>query len=124
MSDLSYNIFANVNRGDFAQQLNVTNRTASMSTAGMLSVTLQLGTTTQAISTASAVNLGYALARSLVVDTTGTSIVSFGRVSGTTLFDTVRLKPGDAAWFRLAPGNYAARGATDNSPFLIQILED
>lgn len=124
MSDISYNIFANVNRGEFSQQLNVSNRTATMSTTGMLSVTLQLGTTTQAINTASAVNIGYTLARSLVTDTTGTSIVSFGRVSGTTLFDSVRLKPGDAAWLRLSPGNYAARATGEGCPLLVQILED
>jgi hypothetical protein len=37
---------------------------------------------------------------------------------------TVRLKPGDAAWLRLAPGDYGARAAADSIPLLIQILED
>jgi hypothetical protein len=49
--------------------------------------------------------------------------VSFGRLDGTTLHETVRLRPGDAALFRLAPGNYAAKAAVSGR-LMLQVLED
>ena len=77
---------------------------------------------TQAITTASASSLGLCFARSLA--TSGTHTVSFGRVSGTTIFETVRLKAGDATILRLAPGNYAAKADAPGSRLLLQILEE
>jgi hypothetical protein len=40
------------------------------------------------------------------------------------MFEVVQLKPGEAAWLRLAPGNYAARAAAATTPLMLQILED
>jgi hypothetical protein len=122
MPDISYNINLNVNAGALQQSLNATNVTSNFATAGFLAVTLELGTSTQSISTASASTLGLCFARSLA--TSGTHTVSFGRVSGTTLFETVRLKPGDASILRLAPGNYAAKSDAPGSRLLLQILEE
>jgi hypothetical protein len=124
VSDINYNINANVNKGELQLQLNAVGKTVTMSTAGFLAVTLQLGTATSAINTASASQIGYCLARNLSTSTAGTATVSFGRLSGTTLFETVQLKPGEAAWLRLAPGNYAARAAAATTPLMLQILED
>jgi hypothetical protein len=121
---INYSINVNVNAGPLQQNINASNITSTFATAGFLAVTLDVGTSTTAINTASASSLGLCFARSLVADTTGTHTVSLGRVSGTTLFDVVRLKAGDAALLRLAPGNYAARGAAEGGRLLLQILEE
>ena len=122
MADISYSVNLNVNAGALSQNLNASNITRDFATTGFLAVTLEVGTTTQAISTASASNLGLCFARSLT--TTETHTVSFGRLSGTALHETVRLKGGEAALFRLAPGNYAAKSAAEGGRLLLQILEE
>jgi len=122
MPDISYSVNLNVNSGALSQNLNASNITSDFATTGILAVTLNLGTATQAISTATVEKLGLCFARSLT--TSATHTVSFGRLSGTTLFETVQLKAGDAAILRLAPGNYAAKAAVANSRLLLQILED
>jgi hypothetical protein len=122
MPDISYSVNLNVNAGALSQNLNASNITSDFSTTGFLAVTLNVGTATQAISTASASNLGLCFARSLA--TAGTHTVSFGRLSGTALFETVRLKVGDAAVLRLAPGDYAAQADAPDSRLLLQILEE
>jgi hypothetical protein len=122
MPDISYSLNINVSAGALQQNLNASNITSDFSTTGMLAVTLNVGTATQAISTASASVLGLAFARSL--STAGTHTISFGRISGTTLFDVVRLKAGEAAVLRMAPGNYAAKADAPGSRLLLQILEE
>lgn len=124
MSDVTYSINANVQKDFFNQQFVAGGLTATMSETGMLAVTLEPGTSTQQIQTSAASALGLTFARNLATDTTGTSTISFGRLDGTSLYEAVRLKPGDAAWLRLAPGDYGARAAGDSIPLLIQILED
>ena len=123
MSDISYSVSATLNKGVLSQQYFAA-RTTDVSSVGILAVTVEPGTATQAVSTASATTLGYCLARNLAEDTSGTAVVTFGRIAGTVFTDTVRLKPGDAAWFRLAPGDYAAKGVVGNPPLLLEILED
>lgn len=122
MPDISYSVSVNVNAGNLSSNLIASNVTSDFSTAGFLALTLNVGTTTQAITTASASTLGLCFARSL--NTTTTHTVSFGRLSGTTLFETVRLKGGDAAVLRLAPGNYAAQSNAAGGRLLLQILEE
>jgi len=122
VADISYSLNINVSAGALQQNLNASNITSDFSTTGMLAVTLNVGTATQAISTASAWTLGLAFARSLA--TAGTHTISVGRISGTTLFDVVRLKAGDAAVLRMAPGNYAAKADAPGSRLLLQILEE
>jgi hypothetical protein len=122
MADIAYSVNVSVNADALRQNLNASNITSDFSTTGLLALTLNVGTSTQAITTASASSLGLCFARSLA--TAGTHTVSFGRVSGTTLFETVRLKAGDAAVLRLAPGNYAAKADAPNSRLLLQILEE
>lgn len=105
-----------------SQSLVATGVTADIATAGVLSVTLNLGTATTQISTASAQSLGLCFARSLASVTTHT--VSFGRLVGTNLYETVRLKAGEAALLRLAPGDYAAQAAVAGSRLVLTIVED
>jgi hypothetical protein len=122
MADISYSVNVNVNAGALSQNLNASNITSDFATTGLLAITLNVGTSTQTINTASASSLGLCFARSL--STAGTHSVSFGRISGTNLFDVVRLKPAEAAVLRLAPGNYGARADAPNSRLLLQILEE
>jgi len=122
MADISYSVNLSVNAGALSQNLNAANITSDFATTGFLAVTLDVGTATQAINTAAASSLGLCFARSLT--TTETHTVSFGRLSGTTLHETVRLKGSEAASLRLAPGNYAAKSASEGGRLLLQILEE
>lgn len=122
MPDISYSVIVNVNAGALASNLVASNVTSDFATSGFLALTLNVGTATQAIATSSASNLGLCFARSL--NTVSTHTVSFGRLSGTTLFEVVRLNGGDAALLRLAPGNYAAKSSAPGGRVLLQILEE
>ena len=122
MADISYSVNLNVNAGALQQNINASGITSDFATTGLLALTLNLGTATQTITTASASSLGLCFARSLA--TSGTHTISLGRISGTTLFDAVRLKAGEAGIFRLAPGNYAAKADAPGSRLLLQILEE
>lgn len=122
MADIRYNVNLNVNAGSLVQNLNATGITSNFSTSGYIAVTMRLGTATQAFVTASANVLGLAFARSL--NTTSTHTIAFGRISGTTLFETVRLNGGDAAIFRMAPGNYAAKSNAEGGRLVLHVLEE
>lgn len=122
MPDISYTINVQVQKGALAQQFAASGVTADIATAGMLAVTLNLGTSVTQVSTANMGSLGLAFARSLATTTTHT--VSFGRYSGGTLYETVRLKAGEAAILRLASGDYAAKAAVEGSRLVLTVLED
>jgi hypothetical protein len=121
MSDIRYTLSATASKGPFSQTFNAGNLTASMSSAGMISVTLDLGTNTVQMVTATMNVLGMAFLRSLATTTTHT--VSFGRLEGTNLYETVQLRAGEAGMIRLAPGNYGAKAAVSGSRLLINVLE-
>lgn len=122
MPDISFTISALVTKGALNQTFNAANVTADIATAGMLAVTLDLSTNVTTISTANMGALGLCYARSLATTTTHT--VSFGRYSGGTLYESVRLKAGEAALLRLAPGDYAAKANVAGSRLLLNIIED
>jgi hypothetical protein len=122
MADLSYTISGSLNKGALQNTFSASGVTADLATAGMLAVTLALGTTTTQITTTTIGVLGLCFARSLSTVTTHT--VSIGRLVGTTLHDTVRLKAGEAAVLRLAPGDYAARAAVAGTRAVLTIYED
>lgn len=124
MSDLLYSIRVTIDKDGLQQSYASTAQTSSMAISGLMSVTLDLATATEQISTVTMTTLGLCVARSLVTDTTGTTIVSFGRLSGTTLFESVRLEPGEMNLFRMAPGNYAAKANVNDARLLITIFED
>ena len=122
MPDVNYSINAQVQKGALSQQFAASGVTADIATAGLLAVTLNLGTAVTQISTATLGSLGLCFARSLATETTHT--VSFGRFDGTTLHETVQLRAGEAAIFRLAAGNYAAKAAVGGSRLVLTVLED
>lgn len=121
---VSYSVNLSVDEPSLRQNINASNITGTLQTAGFLAVTLSVGTATQAVSTSAASSLGLCFARSLVTETTGTHTISFGRLSGTTIFSVVRLRPRDAALLRLEPGNYAAQSNAPGGRLLLQILEE
>ena len=122
MPDINYSINAQVQKGSLSQQFAASGVTADLATAGLLAVTLNLGTAVTQISTATLGSLGLCFARSLATETTHT--VSFGRFDGTNLHETVQLRAGEAAIFRLAAGNYAAKAAVGGSRLVLTVLED
>lgn len=121
MPDISYLLTMNASKGAFDHLFSAAGVTADMSTAGLVAVTLNLGTSTTQITTTSLTALGLCVARSLA--TVSTHTVSFGRLDGNTLHDTVTLRGGEAALLRLSAGNYAARAAVAGSRLVLQILE-
>lgn len=121
MSDISYSINASANKGRFSQSVVASGVTAAMQTAGIMAVTLNLGTTTTQVTTTTIGSLGLCFAQSLATESTHT--VSFGRLVGSTLHETVELRGGEAAVLRLAAGNYAAKAAVAGSRLVLQILE-
>jgi hypothetical protein len=122
MPDINYSINGQVTKGALSQSFAASGVTADMATAGVLSVTLSLGTATTQVSTATLGSLGVCFARSLATETTHT--VSFGRVDNDTLYETVRLKAGEAAVLRLAAGDYAAKAAVANTRLVLTVYED
>lgn len=122
MPDINYTINAQVQKGSLSQQFAASGVTADIATAGILAVTLNLGTAVTQISTATMGSLGLCFARSLATETTHT--VSFGRFDGTSLHETVRLRAGEAAILRLAAGDYAAKAAVGGSRLVLTVLED
>lgn len=122
MADINYTINGQVSKGALSQSFAASGVTADIATAGVLAVTLNLNTNVTTISTASLGAVGLCFARSLATSTTHT--VSFGRYSGGTLYETVRLKGGEAAVLRLAVGDYAAKAAVAGSRLVLTIYED
>lgn len=122
MVDINYSITGQVSKGPLAQSFAASGVTADMATAGMLAVTLNLGTSVTQISTATLGSVGVCFARSLATTTTHT--VSFGRYVGGTLHESVRLKAGEAAVLRLAAGDYAAKAAVEGSRLVLTVYED
>lgn len=122
MADISYTISGSLNKGALQNTFSASGVTADLATAGLLAVTLELGTTTSQITTTTLGALGLCFARSLATETTHT--VSIGRLDGTTLHDAVRLKAGEAAILRLAPGDYAAKAAVEDTRAVLTIYED
>jgi len=122
MPDINYTINAQVQKGALSQQFAASGITADIATAGMLAVTLNLGTAVTQISTATMGRHGLCYSRSLATETTHT--VSFGRFDGTSLHETVSLRAGEAAILRLAAGDYAAKAAVGGSRLVLTVLED
>jgi hypothetical protein len=124
MPDLTWNINAQLARGNLNQALVASGVTADCSATGMTTVTLSPGTNaagTSAISTATLSSVGLFFARNL--STVTTAAVSFGQLSGGALVPCVSLKGGEAAVGRLASGNYAAQANITGTQLIISIVE-
>jgi hypothetical protein len=123
MPDINYTITGQVQKGALSQSFAASGITADIATAGVLSVTLALNTNSTQVSTATLGSVGLAFVRSLA--TTTTHEVSIGKLDGTTLHEVVRLKAGEAAVLRLAPGDYAAKAAVAGTTrVVLTIYED
>lgn len=122
MADINYTINGQISKGALSQSFAASGVTASMATAGVIAVTLNLNTNVTTISTAALGAVGLCFARSLATNSTHT--VSFGRIVSGTLHETVRLKAGEAAVFRLAVGDYAAKAAVAGSRLVLTVYED
>lgn len=121
MADIAYNIQAQISKGALSQTLYASGITADIATAGIMSVTLNLGTAVTQLTTSTLNQVGLCFARSLATTTTHT--VSFGRYVGGTLYETATLRAGEAAVLRLASGtNYEAKG-TSGSRLRVDITE-
>jgi hypothetical protein len=122
MPDIQYTINGQIAKGSLSQSFAASGVTANMATAGVAAVTLELGTTTSSVSTANLGAVGVCFARSLATADDAHCVVR-PRVSNT-LHETVRLKAGEAAVMRLAPGDYAAKSAVEGSRLVLTIYED
>ena len=122
MPDVQFTINGKIDKGSLKETFAASGVTADMASAGVAAVTLDLDTSTTAISTSTLGAVGLCFARSLATETTHT--VSFGRLDGTNLHETVRLKAGEAAVLRLADGDYAAKAAVAGSRLVLTIYED
>lgn len=124
MPDITWNINAQVARGNLNQALVASGVTADMSASGINTMTLSPGTNaagTAAISTATMTSVGLFFARNL--STIATASVSFGQLSAGALVPCVSLKGGEAAVGRLAAGNYAAQSNLTGTQLVISIVE-
>ena len=124
MPDLTWNINAQVARGNLNQALVASGVTADMSASGINTLTITPGTNaagTVAISTATMTSVGLFFARNL--STVATAAVSFGQLSAGALVPCVSLKGGEAAVGRLAAGNYAAQSNLTGTQLVVSIVE-
>lgn len=124
MPDITYNINAQVARGNLNQSFVASGVTTDMNASGVATLTLTPGTNaagTVAISTATLSTVGLFFARNL--STVATAAVSFGQLSAGSLVPCVSLKGGEAAVGRLAAGNYAAQSNLTGTQLVISIVE-
>jgi hypothetical protein len=82
------------------------------------------GTASSQISTATIGTLGYCYLRSLVTTTQTTCTITFGKLESNAIKPVVRLRPGDPALFRLAPGDYAVEAADEDYRLFVAVFED
>lgn len=99
-------------------------QTATTSETGYYVEVPSLGTASSQMQTATLTSLGYAYMQSLVTTTQATCTITFGRLDGATMHDVVTMRPGEIATLRLAPGNYAAKGADEDYRLLFAVIED
>ena len=121
MAEITFSVAIQVSKDFLDESYQASGVTASMSTTGLMSTTLNLGTSTTAVTTTGLSSVGLCFAKSLATETTHT--VSFGRLVGTNLYSSCTLRAGEAALLRLAAGDYAAQAAVANSKLLLTILE-
>ena len=121
MAEITFSVAIQISKDFLDESYQASGVTASMSTTGLMSTTLNLGTSTTAVTTTGLSSVGMCFAKSLATETTHT--VSFGRLVGTNLYSSCTLRAGEAALLRLTAGDYAAQAAVANSKLLLTILE-
>jgi len=122
---MSFSITTNIaySKDNVSEAFAVT-QTASASVTGYQVLTPTLGTAATQLSTATITTLGYAFMRSLVTTTQTTCTISIGTMSGTTLTPMVKLRAGEPALLRLAPGTYGAQAAAEGYRLLFNVFEE
>jgi DNA-binding IclR family transcriptional regulator len=109
MSDISYNITLNAQKGYLASNVQAGGVTATMNEAGLKSDTYTLSTSASSISTANLSSVGLAFMRNLSTATQAT--VQIGIEVGGSFVGFSTLRAGEASLFRLVAGTpYQARG--------------
>lgn len=109
MADISYGISLIVSKGYLANQVSVSNITASMNVVGMRSVSYTLTTNATSISTANLSAVGLAFVRNLSTATAST--VQVGISAGGSFAPFATLRAGEPQLFRLTAGqDYEAIG--------------
>jgi flagellar capping protein FliD len=120
---ISVSVSATYNSASLTEQFSAT-RTSSVGNDGYKVQVLSVGTSSSQISTATIDTLGYCYVRSLVTTTEATCTITLGRLASNVLQPMVRLRPGDPALFRLAPGDYAVEAADDGYRMFVAVFED
>jgi hypothetical protein len=116
-----------VNALYFADRLTqqfVAESTSTLTVDGYKVQTLDVSTASTQVSTATLTKLGYCYLRSLVTTTQTTCTITFGKLESNAIKPVVRLRPGDPAIFRLAPGDYAVEAADDGYRLFVAVFED
>lgn len=109
MADISYGVSLNVNKGFLDSRIQVNNVTASMSEAGMQSLTYALTTTPVNVTTVGLASVGMAFLRNLSTATAATAQI--GIDAGGSFVSLATLRAGEPAVFRMSPGrDYQAIG--------------
>jgi hypothetical protein len=109
MADISYGVSLSVNKGFLDARIQVNNVTASMSEAGMQSLTYSLSTNPVNVTTAGLSSVGMAFLRNLSTGTISTAQV--GIDAGGSFVSLATLRAGEPAVFRMSSGlNYQAIG--------------
>jgi hypothetical protein len=98
--------------------------TSPVSADGYKVQVVSTGTASSQISTATIGTLGYCYLRSLVTTTQTTCTITFGKLESNAIKPVVRLRPGDPALFRLAPGDYAVEAADEDYRLFVAVFED
>jgi hypothetical protein len=109
MADISYTLSMKVDKEFLSNSVSVGNVTATMSEAGMSSMTMALSTNVTQISTANLSRVGMAFFRNLSTATAAT--VTIGISEGGSFVGFCTLRAGEPAVLRLSAGtDYRARG--------------
>jgi len=102
----------------------IAENTTTLSVDGYKVQTLDVDIASTQVSTATLTTLGYCYLRSLVTTTQTTCTITFGKLESNAIKPVVRLRPGDPAIFRLAPGDYAVEAADDGYRLFVAVFED
>lgn len=109
MPDITYSMSLKVDNGNFVNQVQVSQVTATQSKAGYSSLVYDLTTNATAISTANLSSVGMAFLRNL--STSSAATVQIGIEAGGSFVGFTTLRGSEPALVRLSPGTeYQAKG--------------
>lgn len=121
MSDISYSIAMNVNKGLLRSDVAARGITASMTSDSMLSASYPLSATPTPISTANLSAVGVAMFRNLSSSTASTAQI--GLQAGGSFASFCTLKAGEAALIRMTAGKQYEAIGTSGTRLRVDITE-